>query len=516
MTNSQANGEPRPGPVAGMMLAERYRLEEQVAAGGMGEVWRATDQLLERRVAVKLLRESLAEDSVVAERFRREALLAASLSHPNMAGVFDYVEAESRPGIVMEFVDGETLAAKLAREGRLDVSESVRICSALLGVLQSAHDGGIVHRDVKPGNVMLTEKGGVKVTDFGIARSVGHQTLTDAGMVIGTAHYLAPEQVSGAPASPASDLYAVGAILYEALTGAKPFEAETPLAIAMRRLTDDPVPPRELRGDLPEAVEQVLMRALERQPEDRYASADGMRRALEAALAAAQPPTAPVSVDPAPTMVLQGSEVQAATTVSRRRSLPAPVPASPDPGRTQRSYRRAAVIAALIAVVAGTIAVLLLRAGGSPGTVAIPSVVGRPLGEATRILEAERLNWQVKRAQSDRPRDEVLDQDPRPRPGLRVEEGSVVVLTLSSGEPPRPQDVKVPSLRGLNQEEAESRLRTADLKVGRVIFEETEDVDRGEVIRSRPGEGSTVQPGSEVDIVVATEPRRGKGKGNDD
>ncbi|MGH2726771.1 MAG: serine/threonine-protein kinase, partial [Actinomycetota bacterium] len=213
-----------------VVLGDRYRLEAQVATGGMGEVWRATDTLLERTVAVKLLRESLAEDPVLSERFRREALMAARLSHPNMADVFDYVQDDARPGIVMEYVDGETLAERIAREGALSVADAVRITSALLAVLQVAHDQGVVHRDVKPGNVMLPPADGVKVTDFGIARATGHETITETGMVVGTAHYLSPEQVSGKPARPESDIYSAGAILYEMLTGKKPFEAETPLA----------------------------------------------------------------------------------------------------------------------------------------------------------------------------------------------------------------------------------------------------------------------------------------------
>ena len=315
------------------MIAGRYRLNEQVAVGGMGEVWRATDLLLERTVAVKLLRESFAEDPVIVERFRREALTAAGLSHPNMANVFDYVQENGRTGIVMEFVEGETLADRISREGPLDVPDAVRTASALLAALSVAHDAGVVHRDVKPGNVMITPTGEVKVTDFGIARAAGHETLTETGMVVGTAHYLSPEQVSGKPASPASDLYAVGAILYEMLTGAKPFEAETPLAVAMQRLSADPRDPQEHRADIPETVSQVAMTALARDPERRYASADGMRSALESALASAQPPTQPRRTDPTPTTVMPAIDDPDAPTVAVRVPAAAPSP------RTHRDDR---------------------------------------------------------------------------------------------------------------------------------------------------------------------------------
>ncbi|MGH2795577.1 MAG: protein kinase domain-containing protein, partial [Actinomycetota bacterium] len=330
-----------------VVLAERYRLEDQVATGGMGEVWRATDMLLERTVAVKLLRESLAADPVVSERFRREALMAARLSHPNMADVYDYVQEADRPGIVMEFVEGETLAGLIARDGALDVTDAVRIASALLAVLQIAHEAGIVHRDVKPGNVMISPTGEVKVTDFGIARAAGHETLTETGMVVGTAHYLSPEQVSGKPATPSSDIYAAGTILYEMLTGEKPFAAETPLAVAMRRLNEDPTPPREHRPDIPEPVAQVVQRSLQREPDRRYASAKGMRSALETALASA--PTPPAGLDPTRTEVMPAiGDADALTQiVNAQPAAPAAItglsPAAEVSARRRRDYRRGVV-----------------------------------------------------------------------------------------------------------------------------------------------------------------------------
>ncbi|MGH2728368.1 MAG: protein kinase domain-containing protein, partial [Actinomycetota bacterium] len=349
-----------------IVLGNRYRLETQVATGGMGEVWRATDTLLERTVAVKLLRESLAEDPVLSERFRREALMAARLSHPNMADVFDYVQEDARPGIVMEYVEGETLAERITRGGALPVADAVRITSALLAVLEVAHDEGIVHRDVKPGNIMLPPAEGVKVTDFGIAQARGHETLTETGMVMGTAHYLSPEQVSGKQATPESDIYSAGAILYEMLTGKKPFEAETPLAVAMRRLTDDPVPPRAHRPDLPETIEHIVMRALARDPRQRFRSANAMRSALESAYAAQPPPTP--RIDPSPTQVLPVADLpdsSGAPTATIRHAAPTPphpmLAPEPDPvtgsapaaavvRRRRREYRRGLVWLLLIAI----------------------------------------------------------------------------------------------------------------------------------------------------------------------
>jgi serine/threonine-protein kinase len=517
----------KPAPAEGTLLADRYRLEEQVAAGGMGEVWRATDQLLERRVAVKLLRESLAEDSVVAERFRREALLAASLSHPNMAGVYDYVEAESRPGIVMEFVEGETLADRLSREERLDVAEVIRIASALLGVLQAAHDGGIVHRDVKPGNVMITPTGGVKVTDFGIARATGAHTLTETGMVLGTAHYLSPEQVIGNPATPASDLYAVGAILYEALAGKKPFEAETPIAVAMRRMNDDPEPLRDHRPDIPEPVEQVVMRAMARDPDERYASADGMRRALESALIASQPPTAPHRVDPQPTMALPLGDVQAsgaATTAARARPAQAPVPAkAPAPARPQRrprppreprehpAYRRALALAALIALGLGLVTLLLLWAANGSSTVAVPTFEGRSLAEAQTLAERAGLGLVDERVANAAPAGTVLTQSVDP--GTRIAEGQTVRVTVSSGTPPAPPCCTVPNLEGMTKDQAEGALKAERLKLGNVDEVGGGRGREGTVVAQDPKAGDNVEPDTEVNIQIVRQ-RDGDGDGD--
>jgi serine/threonine-protein kinase len=504
---------PKNGRNGEIVLGARYRLETQVATGGMGEVWRAHDMLLERTVAVKLLRESLAEDPIVSERFRREALMAARLSHPNMADVFDYVQDEDRPGIVMEYVEGETLADRIAREGALDVTESARIASALLAVLQVAHEAGIVHRDVKPGNVMISPTGEVKVTDFGIARASGHETLTETGMVVGTAHYLSPEQVSGKPAKPSSDIYAAGAILYEMLSGEKPFAADTPLAVAMARLNADPTPVREHRPEIPEPVAQVVGRALERDPDRRYASADGMRTALESALGLAQAATPAEGMDPTKTQVLPAIDDPDAPTqiVRPREATPAAVtglaPAATVSERRKRDYRRGvlwlAVVAALVSL--GTFGILAL--GGEGGPVRVPGFEGMRY-EAAKA-QAEELDLVVLRSlrNSRRPEGEVLSQNIAA--GIRVPRGETLTLFVSNGRAPC---CVVPNLLGMTQKEAEDALEDARLDLGSVDELSTDQFDPGTVIGQEPDPDATKPEGSEVDIVVAREPE-GKGKG---
>lgn len=501
-----------------VVIGDRYRLESQIATGGMGEVWRAHDMLLERTVAVKLLRESLAEDPVVSERFRREALMAARLSHPNMADVFDYVQAQDRPGIVMEYVEGETLADRIARDGALDITEAVRIVSALLAVLQMAHDAGIVHRDVKPGNVMISPTGEVKVTDFGIARAAGTETLTETGMVVGTAHYLSPEQVSGKPATPMSDIYSAGAILYEMLTGVKPFAAETPLAVAMARLHADPTPPREHRADIPEPVAQIVERALAREPEGRYASADGMRTALESALGLAQASTPPEGMDPTKTQVLPAIDDPDAPTqiVRPEHAEPAAVtglaPAGAVSERRKRDYRRGVLwlvaVAALVSL--GMFGILAL--GGDGGPVRVPNFEGMQIEDARSLADDLGLVVSQSLREAGAPEGEVISQNIAA--GVRIERGQTVTLIVSSGPPPC---CTVPDLEGMTEEEAKEALADAGLVLGAKDEQETDEAEKGTVIDQNPAPNETKPEGTEVDIVVAKEPDdkgRGNGKGN--
>ena len=505
MSAAKRKGETASAYGPGAVLADRYRLEESVASGGMGEVWRATDTLLERVVAVKLLREALAHDPVVSERFRREALLAAQISHPNMAGVFDYVQEHDRPGIVMEFVDGETLAERLARDGMLDSGEAVRIGSALLAALQSAHDAGIVHRDVKPGNVMLTANGGVKVTDFGIARATSDHTLTETGMVIGTAHYLAPEQVSGDPATPSSDLYSVGAILYEMLGGRRPFEAETPLAVAMKRLAEEPAPLRSIRPNLSPAVADVVGRALAREPSGRYSSADEMRRALDTAFAASQPATHPHRVDPTPTMVLPIEEATAKVAAGKA------APGKPAVGHPKR--RRRTWVVALLAAVAAALLVFSLFAlvTRGPGLVKVPNLIGATIQQARD--RAAQLGLAIKEVPQDstQPRGTIVGQGITA--GTSVGRDTELELGVSTGNPPAPAQVVVPDVGGKNREEAENVLTAAGFTV-KVSEVSTSDFAAGVVMGQYPRPNDMAPQGSEIAIFVAVAPPQGRGKHN--
>ena len=276
---------PDPAPFAASelddrLLAGRYRLGDVIATGGMAQVRRATDEVLGREVAVKLLHPHLAADPTVVDRFRHEAVAAARLTHPAIVSIYDTVAEDGINAIVMELIDGITLRQFLDQEGPLDPRDAVDVVAGVADALQTAHEAGIVHRDVKPANILLCEDRRVMVTDFGIAKVAVDQDLTQAGTMIGTAKYLAPEQVRGEPVDPRTDVYALGVVLYECLCGRPPFEADTEAATALARLHRDPLRPRQVRPSVPRSLDVITMQALAREPDDRPSTAAALRAAL--------------------------------------------------------------------------------------------------------------------------------------------------------------------------------------------------------------------------------------------
>ncbi|MGN6300150.1 MAG: serine/threonine-protein kinase [Angustibacter sp.] len=268
-------------PEPGLRVGGRYELTERIAGGGMGEVWRARDGVLGREVAVKLLRREYADDETFLERFRAEARHAASLSHPGIASVYDYGEDGGTAFLVMELVEGEALSHRIKREGALPTAMAVPLIQQAAAALQAAHDAGVVHRDVKPGNLLLTADDQVKITDFGIARARDQVPITRTGEVVGTAQYLSPEQALGRPATPRSDIYALGVVAYETLTGRRPFDADTVVATAVAQVNDAPEP---LPDDIPPEVADQVLKAMAKDPADRPVSAAAFGTALGAGL----------------------------------------------------------------------------------------------------------------------------------------------------------------------------------------------------------------------------------------
>ena len=474
-------------------LDGRYHVVDRIAAGGMGEVFRAQDAVLEREVAIKVLHRNLAGDSGFVERFRREARAAASLSHPNIVAVHDWGAVDGIYYMVMEFVRGVSARDVLSAEGLLAPSQAADVLLQTLSALDHAHQQGIVHRDVKPENVMISRDGVVKVADFGLARAYADAQITVAGTVTGTVQYLAPEQLQGEPADPRTDLYSLGIVAFELLTGRLPFTGETPMAIAYKHLHDRVPPPSSRNPAVPRELDGWVASMTEKARELRPESAAEARRDLETENASL-PAAAPVG-----TLVPELGEP--ATAPGPERATTVTIPRSKAPKRRRRRRGRwiLGIVLALSALAAG--------AWGAweyllPREVDVPTVIGLALEEAQQRLEAASLVVRIGDGEYSRsvPADLVLGV--RPTEGTTLQEGDRVTLIPSLGPPPVP----VPPLVGLPLGEAKAALRDAKLKPGEVTDAYNEKFPAGQVVRQSVRADQEAPQGSSVDVVVSLGP----------
>ncbi len=474
-----------PGTAASGLLADRYDLGAVLGVGGMAEVREGTDVRLGRAVALKVLRPDLARDPSFQERFRREAQAAASLNHPSIVSVYDTGEDRGVPFIVMERVDGRTLREVLQTEGRLLPQRALEVVADVCLALQVAHEAGIVHRDVKPGNVMLTPSGEVKVMDFGIARAAADSavTVTQTAAVIGTAAYLSPEQARGEHVDARSDLYSTGCLLYELVTGAPPFTGDSPVAVAYQHVREDPVPPTAFDSDLSPDVDAVVLKSMAKNPANRYQSAAEMRDDLLRA-AAGEPVTAtPVLVE------------GVATTI-----VPAAADGRPaEPGRVKRTLVYGLfglVLLALFAAVALLVRGLLAN---DTDVVPAPELVGLSQAQAVQELADAGLRvGEVRLRFAEVPAGTVLTQSPND--GIVVpREGGTVDLVLSKGI----DLTAVPALVGLDRDAAAAALEEVRLGIGEVALRDG-NIPAGQVLETRPAAGRTIRAGRTVDLVLAS------------
>ena len=484
------------------VLNDRYEIHRRLARGGMAQVYLARDRSLDRPVAVKELVPEFATDPSFVERFRREAQAAANLSHPNLVGVYDWGAQDGTYFIVMEYVDGPSLSRVLRADGPFHPRRAAEIAAEVAAGLGFAHSRGVVHRDVKPGNVLLTRSGQAKVTDFGIARALSSsdEDLTQAGSVMGTATYFSPEQAQGLSVDPRSDLYSLGVVLYELVTGRPPFTGETPLAIAYKHVQDQPAPPSTLMTGLPEALEAIIMKLLAKRPDDRYASAEDLRSDLNRFLAgeatvAERELVAAGAVVGAAALAEPATTMQAATTVGA--AVP---PDGTDEDEPQERKRRTWLFIALLVLLLALLGGLLFwftRSMDEGDLVTVPSVVGVQYEVAKATLEDVGLEVEVRREPSDSMAvGQVLSQDP-PRDD-QVERGSTVELVVSSG----PEVVTVPNVFLLTQAEATKALTDEGLTV-KVTPREVADAEPGYVVEQNPAADTEVSPGDEVEIFVS-------------
>ena len=479
----------------------RYELHRQLARGGMADVFLARDLLLDRPVAVKVLFDEFSDDPNFVERFRREAQRAANLNHPNIVSVYDWGEERGTYFIVMEYVEGRSLAEIIRTGGPLHPDRAAEVASEVAAALGFAHRNGIVHRDVKPGNVLLAPNGHVKVADFGIARALagGQNEITQAGIVMGTATYLSPEQAQGREVDPRSDLYALGVVLYEMLLGRPPFSGDTPVALATQHVQNSPPSLRAAGASIADSLEAVTMKLLAKNPVNRYPTAEDLRSDLRRYREGAH--------DLRPTGPMGGGV--------RYPAKPAPAPV---PHRRRLAMRRDdglrrtalfTMVMAILLVVLGYLVVEFVDTIGvddeavAPaelGTVEVPNLIGTPVGEARGALRDSRLSVQMDyEMNTDYPENTVFDQ--QPRAGAKVEAAETVRLWVSQGTGP----MALLAVIGDSKADAVEDLEAMGLRVDTVDIEDPV-IPVGQVMDQNPTAGSAITPGSRVILFVSKGP----------
>ena len=499
-------------------LAGRYEVRSMIGRGGMAQVHLGFDTRLSRVVAIKMLRTDLARDSIFQTRFRREAQAAASLNHPNIVAVYDTGEEDvttpdgstvSVPYIVMEYVEGHTVRDLLAGGAPVPIDEAVEIISGVLSALEYSHVHGLVHRDIKPGNIMLTNTGKIKVMDFGIARALtdSQATMTQTNAVVGTAQYLSPEQAHGDPVDARSDIYSTGCVLFELLTGQPPFKGDSAVAVAYQHVSEIPPKPSSITSDVPDSIDRVVLKALAKNRDDRYSSAEEMRadlnRAARGALVMA--PETDSWQAPATQVMSPATMTMPAATMSP----PAPAYDTQTMARIdtleEEPKKKRWPIALLIVVALAMIGGLVWwfatnSAEPEVEQVPVPTVVGQTQEQAIATLKEAGLEFAIAstEASSEIPANSVISSNPEA--GTIVDKGTTVKVVLSSG----PADTTVPDVSGLTQQQARDQLKQNGLQVSDVVTVDDPSQEKGRVIKTDPEAGAKISEGESVKLFIAS------------
>ncbi len=481
----------------------RYEIVKRLGSGGMADVYLARDTHLGREVAIKILYKRYARDEEFVSRFRREAQAAAGLNHPHIVSIYDRGEADGSYYIAMEYLEGKSLKDLIAQKGSLSPDKAIFVAEQILQALQFAHEHNVIHRDIKPHNIVISGRGEVKVTDFGIARAGTSAKMTETGSILGTAQYLSPEQAKGKAVEQGSDLYSLGVVLYEMLTGRVPFEGENPVAIALKHLSDVPVPPQALKPGIPDNLNTVVMKALAKDPRERYRSAEeflaDLRRCRENLPVA---PAAPVD-DGARTSVIRPAEVAAmgADMAAATMIRPAPAAAKQPEKHSRRKWLYSALLLAILALAAAGIYFLAFAQQGA--NISVPNVVGMTQKQAETAIKNQGLKVNVSSQDySDTvPAGSVISQDPAA--GSMLKRDDTVNIVVSKGS----SKVAVPGgLTGQTASFVEAKLREAGLNPQRQPDVYSDSVEAGNVISVDPASGTQVDQGSTVKYTVSKGP----------
>ncbi len=469
----------------GRLLRNRYELLEEIGNGGTAVVYKARCTLLDRIVAVKVLKDELARDQAFVRKFRSEAQAAAQISHPNIVNVYDVGEDDGLHFIVMEYVEGISLKKYIEERGRLSPQEAVRIAVSICDALEQAHQKGIIHRDIKPHNILITGDGSVKVADFGIAKASSTSTITYGGNIMGSVHYISPEQARGAPVDATTDIYSLGCLLYEMLTGRVPFDAESPITVALKHIHEEPVPPRSINPDIPAGLERIVLKAMSKNPYLRFQTAAEMKQALTGL-----------------------SYTMAGTGKEAGISIVNPISDAEGNGENMRSKKKKMKPVARWVILVALVGLLTGLGFGLRGQlfgreVVVPSVEGYSAKEAyEKLAEVGLKMTKVGEEYSDEVEAGcVVTQDPAP--GRKVKEGREVRVILSKG----PEMVQVPDLSGLSVADARLELRNAGLRMGDIQYVFDQEVPEGIIVSQEPRANRRVKVNEKIDVAVSKGPQ---------
>ncbi|WP_297791173.1 Stk1 family PASTA domain-containing Ser/Thr kinase [uncultured Anaerococcus sp.] len=489
-----------------IILDNRYEIIQQIGVGGMAKVYKAKDRLLDRFVAIKVLKEQYAEDDEFLKKFNNEAQSAAKLNHINIVNVYDIgqdlLEGRKIYYIVMEYVEGETLKDLIDKEGKLSNHDIIDYSVQIAQALKSAHASGIIHRDIKPQNILIDKFGLAKVTDFGIARVSSNATITYTSSILGTVHYISPEQAKGKIVDEKSDLYSLGAVMYEMATGRVPFDADNSVGIAVMHIQDIPKPAKDLNPNLSNHLNHIIMKLLEKEPANRYLNASDLIASLENT---SQSPINKVSDKTAkiPIVVPNKEKKKAKKAENQKKGSEEVVYVSPsdqgEGGVKKHKPIKIWPLALLALVLVGAVYYFLTRPNDSK--IEVPTVINLTEEKAVKELEKRGLKANVLRTeQSDEyDKGKVMKQDPDAN--TRVNVGTIVNLVVSAG-----REVTVPDLSGLTVIEAEEALKEVGLSIGKTSTEHDDKVGKDLIIKQDPRAGSSLQAGGKVDLTVSAGP----------
>ena len=488
----------------GSVIGNRYKIQEKIGNGGMATVYKALDQILNRYVAVKVLREEFTTDEEFIKRFNAEAQSAARLTHPNIVSVYDVGQEYNIYYIVMELIQGKTLKQIIEEDGHLSWKWAVNIAIQIASALEMAHKNNIIHRDIKPHNIMITEDGVAKVTDFGIAKAVSNSTITAFGTTLGSVHYFSPEHARGGYTDSKSDLYSLGVVMYEMVTGKVPFDADTPVSVALKHMQEEPVPPIKVNKEIPFAVNQIILKAMKKDPNERYQNASEMIKDLNIALK--RPEGGFVEE-----RNFEDSFTRRIPTVNvsdnRNENIKSDNEEEKPKGKLATFFynhpktKVASIIALFVLIFVATLVITLtVINSSSPKDVQIPNVVNLTQEEAKQRIEQLKLKFAYKEEYSaDVEAGHVISQDPQYINNYSVKEGSTVTVVISKGM----EQTKVPKVIGMEYSKAESALTEAGLEVEKVE-ETSQKVEAGYVISQEIDANTEVQKGTKIKIHVST------------